>query len=364
MTFNARFRIKLEKVTIITVAFMLIGTLLPLLNKILLNSHHSLGVSPEYDFTLDLLLGILSGFSGGLLGGIVLVFLINDKMRKKPFGIGIMLTAVFFVLIYYFTSFLIAFTQATSKSELPFYHQEVLSKVMDLVTAPMSVVTFMHWGLVVVGTQFMLQVNDKFGQGVLKYFLIGKYHKPGEEERIFMFLDLKSSTTIAEKIGHHDYFNLLKDFYSDITYPIIATKGEIYQYVGDEIVVSWKMNNGLKNANCICCFYEIKKKINQLSDKYHHKYGFVPDFKAGFHLGKVTAGEIGIIKRDIVYTGDVLNTCARIQEQCNHHGVEILISEDLIKLIKTSAIGYPHKIGDIALRGKEEKIALYTLSGV
>ncbi|MGR3301112.1 MAG: hypothetical protein ACUZ8I_01275 [Candidatus Scalindua sp.] len=52
-----------------------------------------------------------------------------------------------------------------------------------------------------------------------------------------MFLDLKSSTTIAEEIGHRRYFEFISDFIADVTTPILNNHGEIYQYVGDEIVI-------------------------------------------------------------------------------------------------------------------------------
>ena len=50
-----------------------------------------------------------------------------------------------------------------------------------------------------------------------------------------MFLDMKSSTTIAEKIGNTQYFNLISEVFGDITDPILETDGELYQYVGDDI---------------------------------------------------------------------------------------------------------------------------------
>jgi len=56
-----------------------------------------------------------------------------------------------------------------------------------------------------------------------------------------MFVDLLSSTTIAEALGNEKYHNLLHDFYADITNPIIYNKGKIYQYVGDEVIVSWRL---------------------------------------------------------------------------------------------------------------------------
>ncbi len=117
--------------------------------------------------------------------------------------------------------------------------------------------------------------------------------------------------------GMSNYFEMLKEYYADLSEPIIQYYGEIYQYVGDEIIISWGLKNGLKNNNCIQCFFAMKAAIRQQARKYREKFGLLPEFKAGFHLGKVTTGEIGVIKKEIVFTGDVLNTTARVQGLCN-----------------------------------------------
>jgi adenylate cyclase len=118
-----------------------------------------------------------------------------------------------------------------------------------------------------------------------------------------MFLDINSSTTIAERLGNTKYHDLLKEFFADVTSPIIENKGEIYQYVGDEIVVTWASGDQVQYWNCIKCFFEIKLHIERHREKYLSNYGLVPSFKAGIHYGKVTVGEIGIIKRDITCSG-------------------------------------------------------------
>ena len=102
-----------------------------------------------------------------------------------------------------------------------------------------------------------------------------------------------------------------------------------YASIGDEIVVTWKEKEGFRKNNCIHCFIKISNSINKRKDYYMKQFGLVPKFKAGFHIGEVTAGEIGIIKKDIIYTGDVLNTTSRIQSQCNTYNSKALISEEL-----------------------------------
>ena len=176
-----------------------------------------------------------------------------------------------------------------------------------------------------------------------------------------MFLDMKSSTTIAEELGHVRYFNLLQEYYADLSSPIIEHAGEIYQYVGDEIVVSWKLGKGLLKNNCIACFFEMKRKLNSLSEKYEDKFGLRPGFKAGIHFGKVTTGEIGVVKKEIIFTGDVLNATARIQSLCNSYEVDLLISGALKDAISLDRNYLLKDLGETELRGRQEKMKIYSV---
>jgi FixJ family two-component response regulator len=181
-----------------------------------------------------------------------------------------------------------------------------------------------------------------------------------EVERIFMFLDITSSTSIAEKLGHIKYFELLNDFFIDIAAPIENHDGEIYQYIGDEVVVSWPLKEGIRDFNVLNCFFDILDTIDGLSDTYQERYNLVPTFKAGMHYGKVSTGTIGTLKKEIIYTGDVLNTTSRIEGQCNQYKVNNLLSKDLIQAFPNGGYFEFEKIGEISLRGKASYVTLYT----
>lgn len=206
---------------------------------------------------------------------------------------------------------------------------------------------------------FINQINRKFGPGVLIPLLLGKYRKPHAEERVFMFMDLKSSTTIAENIGHMHYSEFISDAFMDINHVLPKYSAEIYQYVGDEIVLSWKVNSKLNYNECIAFYYATQKEFQRRKNHYLKKYKKVPVFKVGLHCGVVSAVEIGDIKRDIAYHGDVLNTTARIQSLCNEHQKMILASEDFIARCKfnNGLISYP--VGNIILRGKSLPVNVY-----
>jgi adenylate cyclase len=90
---------------------------------------------------------------------------------------------------------------------------------------------------------------------VLINLMLGKYHSPRMETRIFMFLDMKDSTTHAENLGHVQFSSLIQDGMKDLTRAIIEHKVEIYQYVGDEAVLTWGLRQGFENLNCLQVYY-------------------------------------------------------------------------------------------------------------
>ena len=203
---------------------------------------------------------------------------------------------------------------------------------------------------------FIIEVNKKFGPGVLVPLLLGRYRNPKEEERAFLFMDLKSSTTIAEKLGHIHYSAFIRDSFMDINKVLKSYDAEIYQYVGDEIVVSWRTESNIKKTICVQFFFACQKQFESRRNYYLEKYGTIPVFKAGLHMGKVTAVEIGEIKRDIAYHGDTLNTASRIQSMCNHYDKNFLTSAHFSIQNGISDHYKTTSLGELLLKGKTEPI--------
>ena len=307
---------------------------------------------------------ILTGILAGIIGGGSLVFVWEKWLRSINYGKALMYMFFSYIIIYLLVAIPNAFFFQSNELGLSFFDPQLRKAVLLSLFEISQLSSFIIWLIIVLSTLIILQVNDKYGPGVFRSFLLGKYFQPTREERIFMFLDLRSSTTIAERLGEVLYFNFIKDVFKDATPPIIYAKGEIYQYVGDEIVISWKMDNGIKNSNCINCFFEIQSALRQRAEYYKSTYdGIQPEFKAGLHYGHVMAGEIGVVKRDIAYSGDVLNTAARIQSKCNELGVNILFSKYLLdKLSLRPNLLHSKRIGDMELRGKQRKVVLYTVN--
>lgn len=206
------------------------------------------------------------------------------------------------------------------------------------------------------------QVSLMLGPGTLKKLVKGEFYNPREEDRVFMFLDLKSSTAMAEELGHFKYSRMIQDCFDDLAV-VTHTNAEIYQYVGDEAVLTWQSKEGLKDQNCIRAFYHFKEQIDARSEHYLSNYGVKPFFKAGLNVGKVTVAEVGKMKKEIAYHGDTINTAARIQGKCNDFDSELLISERLKNALGNKLSFDTRLMGDIPLKGKADHVAIYAVTG-
>lgn len=205
---------------------------------------------------------------------------------------------------------------------------------------------------------FLKAVRKKVGRANFKNWMLGLLNKPTEQERIFMFLDMKYSTALAEKLSHRKFSYLIQDVFNDMSI-VDNYHGEIYQYLGDGAIITWSIKNGLQQNNFLKAFFAFSRLIEKRRRYYMRKYKTVPEFKAGIHAGKVMVLQVGQIRSDISFNGDTINTAARIEAQCNEHRHNLLISGDLYNKIKNKKGFQFSNAGNIKLKGKKRGVEIY-----
>jgi len=272
------------------------------------------------------------------------------RLRYLPFTAHLLLSTAYFTAV--------ALTVMAVKFFLFDRIQDITMWTHNLVSA-----TFLTLGLSFTSA-FVLMLRRMLGPNVLLNFFTGRYHTPVEEERIFMFVDIVSSTAIAEKIGHLKFHVFLNDFFYDITDAILSAKGEIYKYVGDEIIVSWRVSDSISNTRCIQSFFEIKKSVEKKKQAYLNKFGFFPYCRAGLHCGPVIVGEMGDFKREIAFLGDTVNTTARIQEACKEYGTDLLVSSELLNKLQIPRDYKVVSLGEVRLKGKDKPMELFGIENL
>jgi adenylate cyclase len=214
---------------------------------------------------------------------------------------------------------------------------------------------------VVLAIRFIDDINHLLGQNVLRNFITGYYHRPRLEERVFLFIDIEGSTALAERLGEFAFHRLINRFVVDITEPIVAAYGEIHRYVGDELIASWKLTDGVADAHCVRACFDAFDRLAALSPVYMRDFGTPVHCRAGLHCGPVVTGEMGSLKKEIVFLGDTVNTTARIQEFCRQTGDRVLASAALVNRLELPFGITKRPLGDLRLRGKESDVVLYAL---
>jgi adenylate cyclase len=314
------------------------------------------GISLSGSLSATILVAVVFGIIYGVIVGLTAYFLDKKFLTRQALGRLIVLKAlislgtlvlILFVMRFALFDVLVAPTLKIKLSDQSWKY------LFYLLLIYYTVMTFL--------ISFINQVNKKYGPGVLIPLLLGRYRNPKEEERIFMFMDLKSSTTTAEALGHLKYSSLIRDCFMDINQVLLPYRAQVYQYVGDEIVVTWMEEEGLRNNFFINFYFACQFQFRDRAEYYKTTYGVLPQFKAGAHSGKVTAVEIGEVKRDIAYHGDTMNTAARIQSVCNEYKKNFLVSEYLFSTLGANENIKSEPLGTISLRGKTEKVGLVSI---
>ncbi|SDR68241.1 adenylate/guanylate cyclase domain-containing protein [Gramella sp. MAR_2010_147] len=320
----------------------------------------------EIRFPFSIHAAILSSLAIGIILGIVLgiidLLLARTGIQKLSLGFVFLLRIILYPIVVFIVLLFIRF-----------FFLDILKTFFatdySIFTNNDKIWHNIYWSFLIyvafmaVVISFINQMNVMFGPGILIPLILGKYRTPKEEERFFMFLDLKSSVTHAEGLGHLEYSSLIRDCFMDLNKTLTQNNAEVYQYVGDEAVITWPANEGIRNLSCLSLFYDFERKLMKKHDYYMNHYGLVPEFKAGLHFGIVTAVEVGQIKREIAYHGDAINTAARIQSLCNQYNRSLLISKSVKSILSSANSKYDFEyLGETFLKGRSQAVELYGIT--
>lgn len=353
-------RARLKNFIYMMASWVLAGNLFYIFRLVGIGEVSSVRLLRPINFVMSTFEATAAGILIGLTFGLLDIFLEGETLRRKPFGIIILIRSLSFVVTLFVTVGVVyVISQSVFRDFTPL---EAYRNLETFYTRRSFMVIMLYGSLITVLINFTKQVSKKFGPGNLRKLLQGKYHTPLEEERIFMFLDLKSSTTHAEKLGHLRYSQLIQDCFYDLTDVVLRNKAEIYQYVGDEAILTWTIGEGLEKAHCIRAFFDYDEVLQRRSGYYESRYGLVPEFKAGVNMGPVIVAEVGEIKREIAYHGDVLNTAARIQGKCNEFNRKLLVSANVEKKLGQQTGTVSERMGSVPLKGKLAPLEIYSVA--
>ena len=305
-------------------------------------------------FTPDgVLVGILAGAGIGLVlstFGILIFGPWNEALRRWPVAI------VFLVrTLIYGVAFLVIPNAVSALIRGSFDPFRDPTRVVTPTTLALS----FGFGFVI---NIILTMVRLLGARTVLSFITGRYHRPRLERRIVLFMDLMDSTKLAEMLGDTRFHAFLNQVFWDITEPVLEAGGEIYRYVGDEVIMTWPDRTGAP-AQAIACIFAIEEALCARRDDYSSRYTATPRFRAALHAGPLVVGEMGDVKCEIVLLGDTMNTAARIENVCRTSGHDYIASAPAMPEHAALPPGVrAESLGPVELRGKENVVDLFALT--
>lgn len=247
---------------------------------------HLVGLVGDTPFSARIVRSLIVGTWAGLLGAGLELGVMPRVSRRLPFwGVLTLRTILYAIVVLVAFIAVIRFIGRT-EADVPLSELVQSTEFRAILTSGQLPLAF----LALIGASFLINLDIQLirvlGPGMLSKISLGRYLKPVFEDRVFLFLDLTDSTGIAEQLGPLKFSDFKNDFFYDIAEPILATGGQIFQYVGDEVVITWPMRAGLKRANCIYCFFRVQNQVEKRTEYYQKRYGLYHNSKLAVTEGR------------------------------------------------------------------------------
>jgi adenylate cyclase len=206
----------------------------------------------------------------------------------------------------------------------------------------------------------VLRIINFVGGRTIFYLLVGKYHRPIRERKIFLFLDINGSTKLVESLGPEKTNQLFGKFMFNASKPIADHGGEIYRYQGDGFIATWDWKADERVNGILEAVDDLYATVAHERPEYERRFGVCPDFRIGIHGGDVIVCEEGDIRRNIAFYGDAINIAARMETKAKEVGMDCILTSDIATLFDDPE-GRLVDLGKENVRGIDRDIAIYGL---
>ena len=299
--------------------------------------------------TSGMVVGMTYGLAMSLALGVIELFILDGLLRTWLSGLSFTVTLILRSAVY---AVVIALIQWAPIGEIVAGLPRELSRETFWAG-------FAYSAVLSVAINLGLGVSNIVGYRTFLNFITGRYHAPVEEDRFVLFVDIAGSTGLAERLGGLGIHRLLDRTFRLLTLAVSDYRGEVLNYVGDEVIVTWREQSGAIDCRPLRCFVAMRDELVQASDQLEREFGVVPKIRGSLHFGPVIVGEIGDVKRAIVFNGDVMNTTARLEELSRGVDGGFLASRAAMERFSSTPPFAICDLGRLPIRGRADGIDVF-----
>jgi class 3 adenylate cyclase len=188
--------------------------------------------------------------------------------------------------------------------------------------------------------------------------------KPGGQlkEVVILFSDVRDFTSMSERLSPDNVMELLSHYHQALVDIIFRYGGTLDKFIGDGLMATF--GTPVSHEDDVHRAVQAAIEMRDASSKIQSELKEITDqpfkYGIGLHTGKVIVGNIGTKERlEFTVIGDPVNVASRIESACKELGESLLISDAIHARIKDKF--KTHFISEVKLKGKADKVKLYTL---
>ena len=207
---------------------------------------------------------------------------------------------------------------------------------------------------------------------VRDYLLAGGVERGGElRAATVLFCDLRSFTTMAERLAPEEVVRTLNEFFAAMTAWVRQCGGFVDKFIGDAMLVVFGLfetsvaeRPAAGAAAALRCALGMQERLTDLN-RTRAAAGREPlEMSIAVHAGEVVAGAVGAPDRhEFTVIGDTVNVAARLQQLCRETGCTLLVSETVYDLARRGGVAAPLAMREpVHVRGRSRPIVVYGLA--
>jgi adenylate cyclase len=309
----------------------------------------------------------INGAGAGLLVGLIIglfeVYLFSPRAHQKSFFILLFTRVVIYMVSIAFVILIVVTLTRSIRHHQPLFEALLSEESIVYITQGKFKTAVVFAFIASVLVNFTRVISFKIGRGVLIDFILGVYQKPRLVERVFLLLQITNANQLLKEYTLESYHNFLNKIYKEIAIAAMYNGGYVYEYVDNQIILYWKAPKRGWQSHLFPCYNAILAVMKNNEAYFNKAYNLVPKLVCVAHGGEVVQAEIGELKTEIVFHGDVLNTVGRMMQVAIERGKVLVISEYVQQhIINKEESVQINSIGQIALRGKQQPVDLFSIT--
>jgi adenylate cyclase len=224
---------------------------------------------------------------------------------------------------------------------------------------------------------FSRHVSKQVAEGIWRereQFLDGQRPRPQQLVATVLFTDLVGFTSVSEKLPPEKLMDWLNECMEPMARQVSAHGGVIEQYSGDAIVAIFGVPIARKDdeeisqdaINAVSCALAMEAVLRDLNHRWLEQNRPTTAMRIGIYTGSMVAGSLGGADRlEYVVIGDTVNVASRLESfdkdlfplSLAGRPCRILIGEATLCRLRERFL--TERVGEVSLKGKEERIHVY-----